>query len=113
LLIENVKIDFKKGGSLVPAIIQEESTKEILMLGYMNQEAFSLTLSKKIVHFWSRSRKKLWMKGEESGNKLEVKKVVVDCDKDAVLVLVRLLGTGVCHTGAKSCFFTAVPLKQK
>lgn len=97
-------INFAKSGGLIPAIIQEEKTAEILMLGYMNRDAFSKTIDSGYVHFWSRDRKKLWMKGEESGNKLKLKKIFLDCDTDAVLIKAKLEGKCACHTGRHSCF---------
>lgn len=102
--LEPEGIDFEKGKGLVPAIIQDAKNNAVLMLGYMNQEAFSKTCSTEFVHFWSRSRKRLWMKGEKSGNKLKVKKIFLDCDKDAILIKAELLGKAVCHTGKYSCF---------
>lgn len=104
LKIEDVRINFKKGQGLIPAIIQDSRNKEILMLGYMNQEAFSRTCETGFVHFWSRERKKLWMKGEESRNKLKIKRIFLDCDRDTLLIKAKLLGKGVCHTGKYSCF---------
>ena len=101
-------IDFKKQKGLVPAIIQEEKTGEILMLGYMNEESLKQTLEKGYAVFWSRSRKELWLKGETSGNRLKVKDVLVDCDQDTLLIKVDLEGSGACHTGNKSCFFEKV-----
>lgn len=89
---------------LIPVIIQEEKKSDVLMLGYMNQEALEKTQQEGYVYFWSRKRKRLWMKGEESGNKLKVKKIFKDCDGDALLIQVKLIGTVVCHTGTKSCF---------
>jgi phosphoribosyl-AMP cyclohydrolase len=102
--LEPEGIDFKKGKGLIPTIIQDAKSYTVLMLGYMNQEAFSKTCSTEFVHFWSRSRKKLWMKGEESGNKLKVEKIFIDCDKDTILIKAELLGKTVCHTGKYSCF---------
>lgn len=100
------KINFAKMSGLVPAIVQDFKTKEVLMLGFMNQEAFNRTKETSFVHFWSRSRRKLWMKGEESGNKLAVKDIFIDCDNDTILVSAECLGKGVvCHTGEKTCFF--------
>lgn len=99
-------IDFTKQNGLVPAVIQEAGTGEILMLGYMNSEALQKTQETGWVHFWSRKRQKLWMKGEESGNKLKVKEIFTDCDNDSLLVKVELIGKNVCHTGKKSCFYT-------
>jgi GTP cyclohydrolase II len=99
------KIDFKKGNGLVPAIIQDKKTGGVLMLGYMNEEALRLTLETKLVHFWSRSRNKIWLKGEESGNKLKLIGITTDCDYDTLLVFAELIGKNICHTGKKSCFF--------
>lgn len=89
---------------LIPAIIQESSSGEILMLGYMNKEAFEKTKEEGFVYFWSRKRNKLWMKGETSGNKLRVKKILTDCDQDCLLIKVELVGENVCHKGFRSCF---------
>lgn len=89
---------------LIPAIIQENSTGEILMLGYMNKEALEMTKKEGVVYFWSRKRKRLWLKGETSGNKLRVKKILTDCDKDSLLIKVELVGENVCHKGFRSCF---------
>ncbi|HSW97517.1 MAG TPA: phosphoribosyl-AMP cyclohydrolase [Candidatus Saccharimonadales bacterium] len=100
------KIDFTKNNGLVPVIIQDYKTGHIYMLGYMNEVALKKTIKTNWVYFWSRSRKKLWMKGEESGNKLQVEEILTDCDTDSLLVKVSLQGTNVCHTGNKSCFFT-------
>src|SRR3989338_5969309 len=98
------KLDFKDKDSLIPVIIQELTTGDILMLGFMNKNAWQKTLKKGFVYFWSRKRKRLWLKGEISGNKLIVKKIFVDCDNDSLLIKVKLLGKSVCHTGTKSCF---------
>lgn len=89
---------------LMPAIIQDYKSGEIYMLGFMNQKALDKTRTSKWVWFWSRSRKKLWLKGEESGNKLKVKEIFIDCDKDALLIKVRLIGKNICHTGNRTCF---------
>lgn len=89
---------------LIPAIIQNAITKDVLMLGYMNRKALTKTMKTGFVYFWSRKRKKLWMKGEESGNKLKVKQIFIDCDADALLIKVELIGKAACHTGSKSCF---------
>jgi len=100
----SLKIDFKKfHDGLVPAIIQDFSTNKILMLGYMNQEAFDATMSTTRITFFSRSKNRLWTKGEESGNFLELKSVMLDCDADALLFKVQPLGP-VCHTGADTCW---------
>lgn len=89
---------------LLPAIVQDWLDGTVLMLGYMNQEAINRTLAAKTVHFWSRSRNKLWEKGETSGNKLLVKELFVDCDRDTILVKAQPLGP-TCHTGQRACFF--------
>jgi phosphoribosyl-ATP pyrophosphohydrolase/phosphoribosyl-AMP cyclohydrolase len=90
---------------LLPAVIQDWLDGTVLMLGYMNQEAIAKTLATKSVHFWSRSRKQLWEKGETSGNKLLVKELFVDCDRDTILVKAQPIGP-TCHTGERSCFFS-------
>ena len=99
-----IEIDFKKGNGLIPVIIQDASTHEVLMLGYMNQEAWEETLRTKKASFWSRSRKKLWIKGETSGHFQEIQEVLLDCDGDTLLLKVKQLGRAACHTGFRSCF---------
>lgn len=100
-------MDFSKLGGLIPAVIQDAVTSEVLMVGFMNQEALDRTIASGYATFFSRTREKLWMKGETSGNRLRVKRVLVDCDEDTVLVMVTRLGDGnVCHTGERSCFFS-------
>lgn len=89
---------------LIPAVVQDVSSKEVLMLGWMNAEALRLTLETGRVHFWSRSRQQLWLKGETSGNFLATRSAWLDCDRDALLVWAEPAGP-VCHTGAQSCFF--------
>lgn len=101
-----LSIDFTKNNGLVPAIVQDHKSGEVYMLGYMNQESLKKTLETGWVYFYSRNRQKLWMKGEESGNKLRVKEVNSDCDSDSILIKVELIGAHVCHTGNKSCFYT-------
>ena len=98
-----MKIDFNKGDGLVPVIIQNAKTMKVLMLGYMNQDAFNQTMETGLVTFYSRSRQTLWIKGESSGNKLELIEVKLDCDQDTLLILANPLGP-TCHTGATSCF---------
>ena len=99
-------MDFTKLGGLIPAVIQDVATNEVLMVGFMNQEAFDRTRESGFATFFSRSRNALWMKGETSGNRLKVERILVDCDEDTVLVLVTRLGEGnVCHTGERSCFY--------
>ena len=100
-------MDFSKLDGLIPAVVQDETTSEVLMVGFMNDEAWRLTQESGFVTFFSRSRNKLWMKGETSGNRLAVKQMFVDCDEDTVLIKVERQGDGnVCHTGARSCFYT-------
>jgi len=101
-------IDFQKGGGLVPTIIQDERNGDVLMLGFMNKDSFSETQRSGEVAFFSRSRKKLWKKGESSGHVLRVREIRVDCDGDALLVRVEVVGPGVCHEGYRSCFFRAI-----
>lgn len=103
IMDENI-IDFKKTNGLIPTIIQDEKTKEVYMLGYMNEETLEKTRKKGVVYFWSRSKKRVWMKGEESGNILKVRKIYIDCDRDTLLILVELVGNVVCHTGKRTCF---------
>lgn len=98
-------IDFEKNRGLIPIIIQDYQTLEVYMLGYSNKESMEKTRSSGFVWFYSRSRKKLWMKGEESGNKLKVVNIYSDCDGDTILIKVKLIGKNVCHTGNKSCFY--------
>jgi len=100
-----MKIDFDKTGGLVPVIIQDEQTLEVLMLGYMNQEAYDKTLQENIVTFFSRTKNRLWTKGETSNNFLHVKSMSIDCDNDTILIKVKPDGP-TCHTGDRSCFKT-------
>jgi phosphoribosyl-AMP cyclohydrolase len=96
---------------LIPAVVQDKRTGKVLMLGYMNQEAFDLTQSSGVVTFYSRSRKRLWIKGETSGHKLRVREIRADCDHDALLIQADLTGPGCCHLGYKSCFFRKITAK--
>ncbi|HTH04158.1 MAG TPA: phosphoribosyl-AMP cyclohydrolase [Vicinamibacterales bacterium] len=99
-------MDYSKLNGLVPAVIQDASTREVLMVGFMNQEALDRTLATGFATFFSRTRNKLWTKGETSGNRLQVEQILVDCDDDTLLLLVTRLGDGnVCHTGERTCFF--------
>jgi phosphoribosyl-AMP cyclohydrolase len=100
-----MELDFEKENGLVPAIVQDAVNNVVLMLGFMNREAFDKTRATGCVTFFSRSRKKLWTKGESSGQKLLLRELLFDCDKDAVLVRVELAGDAVCHEGYRSCFF--------
>ena len=98
------KINFTKEKGLVPAIIQDVTSQEVLMLGFMNSQALNKTVQEGYVYFWSRSRNTLWKKGETSGNCLKVKTIITDCDNDAIIVKVEVIGDAVCHLGKKSCF---------
>ena len=101
----NAQIDFAKMQGLVPAIVQDDATNEVLMLGFMNAEAFDKTLNGGYVTFFSRTRNELWTKGESSGNRLRVVSITTDCDRDTFLVRVQVEGAGVvCHLGTRSCF---------
>jgi phosphoribosyl-AMP cyclohydrolase len=101
-------LDFEKENGLIPAIIQEAVTRDVLMLGFMNREALETTFETGFVTFYSRSRKKLWTKGKTSGQRLVLRELRVDCDLDAILVLVELAGEVVCHEGYRSCFFRSL-----
>jgi phosphoribosyl-AMP cyclohydrolase len=103
-----VEINFGKSGGLVPAIIQDNASGDVLMLGFMNEESYRETRRTGEVVFFSRSRNKLWKKGESSGNVLKVREVRIDCDADALLVRVYPVGPGVCHEGYRSCFFRSL-----
>jgi phosphoribosyl-ATP pyrophosphohydrolase/phosphoribosyl-AMP cyclohydrolase len=102
------RIDFAKGGGLVPVVVQDHATHAVLMLGYANREAVARTLASGNLHFWSRSRRELWLKGEKSGNYLHVHRLALDCDGDALIAEVEPAtgDTAICHTGADTCFFT-------
>ncbi len=97
------QLDFEKGGGILPAIIQDSDTRQVLMLGYMNREALDKTLTEGRVTFYSRSKERLWTKGETSGNHLTVKEIKIDCDNDTILVQASPAGP-VCHTGSDTCF---------
>ena len=98
-------LDFSKLGGLITAVIQDHTTSRVLMVGFMNEEAFQKTVETGYATFFSRSRNKLWLKGETSGHRLVVREISTDCDKDALLIRVEALGPGVCHEGYESCFF--------
>jgi phosphoribosyl-AMP cyclohydrolase len=107
-------IDFAKMDGLVPGIVQDAQTGEVLMLGFLNEESYCKTLDTGFVTFWSRTRQKLWMKGETSGNRLRVIEVATDCDNDALLFRVQVDGDGlVCHEGTVSCFTRSIAAKAK
>jgi phosphoribosyl-AMP cyclohydrolase len=99
-------MDYSKLAGLIPAVIQDADSAEVLMVGFMNDEALALTKATGFATFFSRSRNTMWMKGETSGNRLAVVEILVDCDDDTVLVKVKRQGDGVvCHTGERSCFY--------
>lgn len=100
-----MELDFGKLDGLVPTVVQDHSTGEVLMLGFMNAEALQVTLETGEVTFYSRSRRRLWRKGEQSGHVLRLRELRVDCDADALLARVEAAGPGVCHEGYRSCFF--------
>ena len=103
-------MDFSKLDGLIPAVIQDADSAEVLMVGFMNEEALTITRRTGFATFYSRTRNTLWTKGETSGNRLAVVQLLTDCDDDTVLVKVKRLGDGnVCHTGQRTCFFRAVP----
>jgi phosphoribosyl-AMP cyclohydrolase len=102
-------MDFSKLDGLIPAVVQDRTSGEVLMVGFMNDQAWKITLDTGYVTFFSRTRNTLWTKGETSGNRLAVRQIFTDCDDDTVLVKVDREGDGnVCHTGRRSCFFTEV-----
>jgi phosphoribosyl-AMP cyclohydrolase len=106
----NAQIDFGKMQGLVPAIVQDDTSDEVLMLGFMNVPAFEKTLSGGYVTFFSRTRNELWTKGESSGNRLKVVSITTDCDRDTFLIRVQVEGAGVvCHLGTRSCFTREIP----
>ena len=99
-------MDFTKLNGLIPAVVQDSTSHEVLMVGFMNQTALDHTIETGFATFFSRTRNALWMKGETSGNKLKVDRILVDCDDDTLLLMVTRLGDGnVCHTGERTCFF--------
>jgi phosphoribosyl-AMP cyclohydrolase len=104
-------IDFAKMDGLVPAIVQDAKTREVLMVGFLNKTSYAKTLETGFVTFWSRTRQKLWMKGETSGNRLRVVDAATDCDRDTLLFRVQVEGDGlVCHEGTVSCFTRPIPI---
>ena len=104
-MLPELKYDEK---GLIPAIIQDAEKGVVLMMAYMNAESLEKTVATGFTHFWSRSRKKMWKKGETSGHVQEVKQILYDCDRDTVLIRVLQRGPGACHTGHRSCFFTDI-----
>jgi phosphoribosyl-AMP cyclohydrolase len=102
--VNHVELNFDANG-LVPAVVQEEGTGEVLMIGFMNADALRMTFEKGLVTFWSRSRGELWTKGETSGNVLRLVKILYNCEESTLLVKARLEGDAVCHTGNRTCFY--------
>jgi len=100
-----IEPNFAKGNNLIPVIAQDADSKEVLMLAYMNRQAWEATLQTGKATYWSRSRNSLWLKGEISGHVQLVKEIFIDCDNDTILLLVEQLGGAACHTGYKSCFY--------
>lgn len=100
-----IEPNFEKSGGLIPAIVQDAETKDVLMLAYMNKDSWEATLQSGKATFWSRSRQKLWLKGESSGNVQMIKNIFIDCDDDTILLQVDQLGGAACHTGHRSCFY--------
>jgi phosphoribosyl-AMP cyclohydrolase len=103
-----IDLDFKKGGGLLPAIVQDYKSGKVLMLAYINRESWEKTLEKGEAHYWSRSRREIWHKGDTSGHVQKVREVLVDCDNDTVLFRVEQVGGAACHTGYQSCFYRKI-----
>jgi phosphoribosyl-AMP cyclohydrolase len=103
-----IELDFKKLDGLIPVIAQDFKTGDVLMMAFMNKQAWDLTRETGIVHYWSRSRKKLWKKGETSGNIQKVMEIRIDCDNDCLLIKMEQIGDAACHTGFKSCFYRVI-----
>lgn len=110
--LTNLEIDWQKYNNLLPAIAQDYKTNEVLMLAYMNKEALELTLTSGYAHYFSRSKNRIWKKGEESGNVQIIKDVLIDCDNDTILLKVEQIGLAACHTGNRSCFFRSIMNKE-
>ena len=107
-----IELDFSKGDGLLPAIVQDHTSGKVLMLAYMNQASWEKTLETGEAHFWSRSRREIWHKGETSGHVQRVREIFVDCDSDTVLLRVEQVGGAACHTGYESCFYRRVGSNQ-
>ena len=103
-----MQLNFDKAGGLLPAVIQESGTGKVLMVGYMNDKALEETLRTGYATFYSRSRNRLWVKGESSGHRLKIHDVLVDCDEDTLLIVAQQFGPGTCHEGYRTCFFRRV-----
>ena len=110
-MIDLEKIDFEKQDGMIPVVVQDTETLEVLMLAYMNKEALELTISTNYAHYFSRSKQRLWKKGEESGHTQKVNEILLDCDNDTILLKVEQHGVA-CHTGRKSCFFTNIKTNE-
>ncbi|AXH08574.1 bifunctional phosphoribosyl-AMP cyclohydrolase/phosphoribosyl-ATP pyrophosphatase [Malaciobacter halophilus] len=106
------QIDWEKMNNLIPVITQEANTNEVLMLAYMNKEALNLTIKTKVAHYFSRSKQRIWKKGESSGHLQNIKEILLDCDNDTILLKVEQIGVA-CHTGRKSCFFTNLETNEE
>lgn len=107
-----INVDFKKGNGLVPTIVQDVKTKEVLMLAYMNEESLQKTIETKLATYYSRSRQQLWVKGETSGHYQHVKEIRIDCDEDTILLIVEQEGAA-CHTGHHSCFYRTMEGEER
>ena len=107
-----IKLDFEKGNGLLPVVVQDVHTKEVLMLAYMNEESLNKTIETKVATYYSRSRQALWVKGETSGHYQYVKDIRIDCDEDTILLLVEQVGAA-CHTGHYSCFYRNIQGEEK
>ena len=105
-------VDWQKVGGLLPVVVCDHATNEVLMLAYMNEEALNLSLSSRYAHYFSRTKNRIWKKGEESGNTQEIKAAFLDCDNDTLLLKVVQNGGAACHTGARSCFFNEINLEN-
>lgn len=110
-MIDALELKFDERG-LITTIVQDEKTKEVLMVAWMNAESFELTQKTGQAHFWSRSRQELWLKGETSGNVMNIRKILADCDTDTLLLIVAPAGPA-CHTGARSCFYRDVKMESR
>lgn len=106
--MKNYKIDFEKNNGIVPVIIQDHKSGDVLMLAYMDDEAFNLTQSTGYAHYWSRSKKRIWKKGESSGHVQIIKEIYIDCDNDTILLKVDQKGEAACHEGYRSCFYRII-----
>jgi phosphoribosyl-AMP cyclohydrolase len=106
--MKKYEIDFDKGSGIVPVIVQDSETGDVLMLAYMNGEAFKLTQTTGNAHYWSRSKNRIWKKGESSGHLQIVKEIYLDCDSDTILLKVNQIGEAACHEGYRSCFFRRI-----